>query len=223
MNGAQDLGGMMGFGPVVPEPSEPVFHAEWERRVFALAMAMGFTGTWNLDSSRFARESLPPAEYLSASYYAIWLAALERQVAAHGLATPEEIVRGVAAIPAKPVTRVLTAAEVAPRFSAGFPSDRPAPAAARFAVGDAVLARNIHPAGHTRLPRYIRGRTGRVERIHGAFVFPDTQAHFRGETPQWLYTVGFCATELWGEAGRAGDRVTVAAFESYLAPAAPAA
>ncbi|MFD0935851.1 nitrile hydratase subunit beta, partial [Methylobacterium trifolii] len=94
MNGAQDLGGAHGFGPVVPEADEPVFHADWEKRVFAIAMAMGFTGTWSLDASRAARESLPPAEYLSASYYRIWLEALERQLAAHGLASPDEIASG---------------------------------------------------------------------------------------------------------------------------------
>lgn len=231
MNGAQDLGGMMGFGPVVPEADEPVFHAEWERRVFALALAMGFTGAWTLDASRSARENLAPATYLSSSYYAIWHAALAHQVVEAGLATSGEIADGVAVERAAPVARVLRAAEVAPRFDAGFPSDRPATAPPRFAVGDTVLARNIHPTGHTRLPRYVRGRTGRVERIHGAFVFPDTNAHRAGgsprtgvspqagETPQWLYTVGFCAVDLWGETGRAGDRVTVAAFESYLAPA----
>lgn len=218
MNGAQDLGGMMGFGPVVPEADEPFFHAEWERRVFALALAMGFTGAWTLDGSRSARENLPPATYLSAGYYAIWHAALAHQVVEAGLATPQEVADGVVAVPAAAVFRVLRAEDVAPRFSAGFPSDRPAVAPPRFAVGDAVLARNIHPVGHTRLPRYVRGRTGRVERIHGAFVFPDTNAHRAGENPQWLYTVGFCATDLWGETGRAGDRVTVAAFESYLAP-----
>lgn len=227
MNGAQDLGGMMGFGPVVPEADEPAFHAEWERRVFALALAMGFTGAWTLDGSRSARENLPPATYLSASYYAIWHAALVHQVLGAGLATRDEIAGGViatqGATPVAAVARVLHAAEVAPRFDAGFPSDRPVAAPPRFAVGDTVLARNLHPVGHTRLPRYVRGRTGRVERIHGTFVFPDTNAHRAGENPQWLYTVGFCATELWDETGRAGDRVKVAAFESYLAPVERAA
>ncbi|NEU14041.1 nitrile hydratase subunit beta [Methylobacterium sp. BTF04] len=219
MNGGHDLGGMMGFGPVVPEPGEPVFHAEWERRVFAMALAMGFTGTWSLDASRSAREDMPPAEYLSASYYAIWHTALERQIVENALATPDEIAHGTPVIPARPVTRVLRADAVGPRFGSGFPSDRPAPGPARYAVGDAVVARNIHPVGHTRLPRYVRGRTGTIERMHGAFVFPDTNARGAGESPQWLYTVGFTATALWGETGAVGDYVIVAAFESYLEPA----
>lgn len=213
---------MMGFGPVVPEPNEPVFHAAWERRVFALAMAMGFTGAWSLDASRSARESLPPVEYLASSYYAIWFAAMEAQVRAHGLATPSEIAGGTASTPPQALPRILTAEAVAPRFRAGFPSDRLAPAPAQFRLGEAVVARNMHPAGHTRLPRYVRGRQGLVERVHGAFVFPDTHAHGAGENPQWLYTIGFDAAELWGETAEAGQRVTVACFESYLRPVAAA-
>lgn len=218
MNGPQDLGGSHGFGPVVREADEPVFHAPWERRVFALAMAMGVTGAWSLDASRAARESLPPVEYLSASYYAIWLRALEAQVAAAGLAAPDEMIAGRSGAPPRPVTRVLSGDEVDPRFDAGFPSVRPAPAPARFRVGEPVRARNLHPVGHTRLPRYVRGRPGTVERVHGAHVFPDASARGEPAPPQWLYTVAFAADDLWGEAADPGGRVTVAAFESYLEP-----
>ncbi len=219
MNGAQDLGGAHGFGPVVPEPDEPVFHADWERRVFAMALAMGYTGAWNLDGSRAARESLPPAEYLASSYYAIWLKALEKQIAATGLATPAEMEAGTAAEPAKPVARVLVRDGLEERFRAGFPSSRAADAPARFAVGDAVVARNMHPTSHTRLPRYVRGRRGRIVRVDGVFVYPDTSAYGAGENPTWLYTVAFTAEELWGESGDPGSVVTVAAFEPYLEPA----
>lgn len=221
MNGAQDLGGAHGFGTVMPEANEPVFHAAWERRVFALALAMGYTGTWTLDGSRAARESLPPAEYLASSYYEIWLAALEAQVVAHGLATQEEIAAGTSAGPASPVKRVLRAEEIPPRFSAGFPSDRPSDAPALHAVRDPVLTRNDHPIGHTRLPRYVRGRRGVIERVHGAFVLPDASAVGRDAPPQWLYTVGFEAAELWGASADPGGRVTVAVFEGYLLPGAP--
>jgi nitrile hydratase len=218
MNGGQDLGGMMGFGAVSPEPNEPVFHADWERRVFAMAMAMGFTGAWSLDASRFAREDQPPPVYMLSSYYAIWLEALERQVRDHGLASAAELETGVASAPPRALARVLSAAEVSPRFDAGFPSDRPAHGPAAFAVGDTIVARTLNPIGHTRLPRYVRGRRGRIEHVHGVFVFPDTQAHGAGENPQWLYTVGFDARELWGDAADPGARVTIAAFESYLLP-----
>ncbi|MCJ2134686.1 nitrile hydratase subunit beta [Methylobacterium sp. J-026] len=219
MNGAQDLGGTQGFGPVVPEPDEPVFHADWERRVFAMALAMGFTGAWTLDGSRATRESLPPAEYLSSSYYAIWLKALEKQVAAAGLATPAEMASGTAAAPAGAVARVLGRDGLEARFRAGFPSSRAADAPARFAVGATVIARNMHPTGHTRLPRYVRGRRGRIVRVDGVFVYPDTSAHGLGENPTWLYTVAFAAHDLWGESGDPGGLVTVAAFEPYLEPA----
>lgn len=219
MNGAQDLGGSHGFGPVDPEKDEPVFHAGWEKRVFALAMAMGFTGTWNLDGSRATRESLPPARYLSSSYYEIWLEALEAQIRAHGLATPEEMRTGHSAQAPAPIARILTADILGARFRAGFPSDRPPTAPARFAPGDAVMAKVMNPVGHTRLPRYVRGRRGRVEALHGAFVFPDTNAYGKGENPVWLYTVGFDAAELWGPDADFGGRVTIAAFEPYLDPA----
>ncbi|GEP11008.1 nitrile hydratase subunit beta [Methylobacterium gnaphalii] len=218
MNGAQDLGGAHGFGPVEAEANEPVFHAEWERRVFALAMAMGFTKTWTLDASRAARESLPPVEYLSSSYYEIWLRALETQLAEHGLASPEEMRSGTSRVPPGPVARVLQGDEVAPLFDRGFPSDRPPAAPARFAVGDRIIARNRHPLGHTRLPRFVRGRPGIIERVHGAFVFPEAAAEGRDAPPQWLYTAAFAAEDLWGESADPGGRVTIAAFESYLEP-----
>lgn len=220
MNGGQDLGGMHGFGPIAPESNEPRFHAEWEKRVFGLAMAMGLSGTWNLDASRAARERLPPGEYLTSSYYAIWLKALERQVHAHGLASPEELSSGTVSSPAAPVKRVLRGEEVEPLFARGFPSDRPVTDPARFAAGDLVRARTLNPAGHTRLPRYVRGHVGTVECVHGGFVFPDTNACLAGEAPQWLYTVRFSGREIWGAQAEPGHAVSVNAFESYLEPVA---
>jgi nitrile hydratase len=220
MNGGQDLGGMHGFGPIAPETNEPRFHAEWEKRVFGLAMAMGLSGTWNLDASRAAREALPPGEYLTSSYYAIWLKALERQVQAHGLASPEELSSGTVSTPPVTVKRVLKGEEVEPLFARGFPSDRPVTDPARFAAGDRVRARMLNPAGHTRLPRYVRGRVGTVECVHGSFVFPDTNACLSGEAPQWLYTVRFSGHDLWGAQAEPGHAVSVNAFESYLEPVA---
>lgn len=223
MNGPQDLGGAHGFGPVMPEASEPVFHGAWEKRVFAMALAMGFTGTWNLDMSRAARESLAPVDYLGSDYYAIWLEALEAQIVGHGLAGRAEIAGGTSRAPAVALARVLVPEIVESRFSAGFPSDRPAPAVPVFAAGDEVMARNVHPTGHTRLPRYVRGRRGVIERVHDAYVFPDASAHGVEAPPQWLYAVGFAAAELWGESADPGGRVVIAAFESYLVPAGGAA
>jgi nitrile hydratase len=219
MNGAQDMGGMMGFGPVVPERNEPVFHSAWERRAFALTLAMAAPGGWNLDQSRAARESLHPAQYLAKSYYEIWIAGLEKLMTERGLVMPDEIAAGRSLHPPKPVPRVLTPDRVATTLRKGGPTERPATAPPRFQVGLRVRARNMHPAGHTRLPRYVRGHAGAVTHVHGAHVFPDAHAAGQGESPQWLYTVRFAARELWGEAADPTGSVSVDAWESYLEPA----
>jgi nitrile hydratase len=219
MNGAHDMGGMMGFGPVEPEPGEPAFHAEWERRVFALTLAMGATGLWNLDTSRRARESLHPAHYLNASYYQIWLEGLVKLMTAAGLATAEEVAAGRMLEPPAPVAGVLAAADVDRVLARGAPSAREAPAPARFRTGDRVRARNIHISGHTRLPRYVLGRRGEIAALHGAHVFPDSRAQGLGEDPQWLYTVRFTAHELWGEDRNGADCVHADLWEPYLEPA----
>lgn len=218
MNGGQDLGGMMGFGPVAPEPGEPLFHAAWERRAFGLTLAMGATGAWNIDTSRHARESLHPADYLSSSYYEIWTKGVEKLVVAKGLALEEEVALGRAVTEPAPVRRVLKADEVRNVLARGGPVDRPLDTRPRFAVSDRVLTRLMHPTGHTRLPRYARGKRGFVERVHGGFVFPDTNAHGEGENPQWLYTVRFSGPELWGEEADPTLVVSIDAWESYLEP-----
>jgi nitrile hydratase len=218
MNGAQDLGGMHGFGPVSPEPNEPVFHAEWERRVFALTVAMGFTGQWNIDTSRHARETLDPAHYLSSSYYRIWLAGLQKLLVRNELASREELRSGESTNAAAELQRILAAEDVERLLGRGGPSEREVPSPPAFAAGAKVRARNINPPGHTRLPRYARGRTGTVDRVHGAHVFPDANAHGKGEAPQWLYSVKFAAEELWGGEDPDGDAVFIDMWESYLDP-----
>ncbi|MFT4275066.1 MAG: nitrile hydratase subunit beta [Rhodopseudomonas sp.] len=215
MNGAHDMGGMDGFGPVLPEPNEPLFHAAWERRAFALTLAMGRPGGWNIDMSRFARENRAPVDYLSMSYYQLWLAGLEALMAERGLVTADEIAAGSPLHPRKDVP-VLGAADVAPMLARGTPTERDAPAPARFGVGDRVRTKELHPRTHIRLPRYVRGRIGTVELVHGAHVFPDSHAHGSGEQPQWLYTVTFEARELWGDDADPASRVSVDAWDSYL-------
>lgn len=217
MNGGQDLGGMQGFGRVRPEPDEPWFHADWERRVFGMALTMGATGTWTLDGARHARESLSPGEYLTSSYYRIWFRALEGQVVRHGLVAEAELAQGAALAPPAPVKRVLAAADVPGLVTRGNPALREAPAPALFAVGAEVRARNAHPTGHTRLPRYARGKRGIIEAVDGVFVFPDTNAE-GVEAPQWMYAVRFAAQELWGEDADPTASVTLSAWESYLEP-----
>jgi nitrile hydratase beta subunit len=216
MNGAQDLGGMHGFGPVTPESNEPVFHAEWERRVLAISMAMGSTGEWNLDMMRSARENCPPAEYLANSYYEIWLAGLERLVVARGLVSPLEIAASRSLGPPVPLKRVLAATNVGTALARGAPTERPSNRPSRFVVGEKVRAKNIHPKTHTRLPRYVRGHLGIIERVHGCHVFADSNATGTGEDPQWLYTVCFDGCELWGPDSDPSLKVSVDAWEPYL-------
>lgn len=217
MNGAQDLGGMHGFGPVRPEADEPAFHGGWERRAFALTLAMGATGSWTLDQSRAAREALPPATYLASSYYEIWLAALETLMLERGLVREDELADGRVRVPARPLERRLEAGQVSDALARGAPTQREPGAPARFAVGDAVLTRQIHPTGHTRLPRYARGRRGTVVAVHGAHVYPDSNGSGHGERPAWLYTVRFDAAELWGPDTSAAS-VCVDCWEPYLEP-----
>jgi nitrile hydratase beta subunit len=219
MNGAHDMGGAHGFGPVEPEPNEPVFHAEWERRAFAITVAMGATGEWNIDMSRFARENRSPADYLAKSYYELWLAGLEALLAERRLVSAEELAAGRALGSPKPVTRILAADDVDRVLSRGTAVAREPNAPARFKPGDRVRARNMHPSGHTRLPRYVRGRVGTVERVRGCHVFPDSNAAATGEQPQWLYAVQFEGRELWGATGDPKLKVSVDAWEPYLEPA----
>jgi nitrile hydratase beta subunit len=219
MNGAHDMGGVHGFGRVEPEPDEPVFHAPWEQRAFAITVAMGATGEWNIDLSRFARENRSPADYLSKSYYELWLAGLEQLLAERRLVSAEELAAGRALDKPRPVTRILAADEVDRVLSRGTAVAREPNAPARFKPGDRVRARNVHPSEHTRLPRYVRGHLGTIDRVHGCHVFPDSNASGAGENPQWLYAVRFDGHELWGADGDPKLKVSVDAWESYLDPA----
>ena len=216
MNGPHDMGGFTRFGPVNAEADEPVFHESWEPRAFALVLAMGMTGSWNIDEARHARERLPPVSYWSSSYYEMRHYALILQLVELGLITAAEEAAGKMLTPPKPLRRVPTADMIPGMLASGGPASRRSNTKPAFAIGDKVRARNIQPNGHTRLPRYARGRTGEIVALHGTHVFPDSSAHGRGEDPQWLYTVRFTARELWGSATR--DSVCLDLWEPYLEP-----
>lgn len=216
MNGPQDLGGQMGHCPVLPEADEPLFHAPWERTALALTLAMGATGTWNIDVSRHARESLSPLVYLGVSYYEIWIRGLIKLILAHDLVTETELETGYSLGQGNHVKRVLKAADVAAVLATGSPYDRSFTAPPAFKIGDKVRCRNDHVTTHTRLPRYIRGVTGEVIENQGCFVFPDTNAHGKGENPTWCYSIRFDAKDLWGAGADANSEVMVDCFEPYL-------
>jgi nitrile hydratase subunit beta len=219
MNGVHDMGGMDGFGKVEPEPNEPLFHADWEARVMAMVRAMGAAGAYNIDTSRFYREALPPHVYLASSYYKKWFLGLEQLLLDQGYVTADEIAAGRALQPGKALRRgKFTPADVE-RIMVRGKFGRPAAAPAKFKPGERVRARNLHPATHTRLPRYVRGHVGTIERDHGCHVFPDTAATGAGENPQWLYTVVFTSRELWGPDADPTIRISIDAFEPYLEPA----
>jgi nitrile hydratase len=212
-----DLGGQTGHGPVLPEAEGVLFHADWEPAALAIVLAMGATGSWNIDMSRAARETLPG--YLQLSYYRIWLAALEKLMLERGLVGADELAAGHALHPARPVARVLHAGDVAAALARGSPTLRAGGEPPRFAPGQRVRTRAGEVPHHTRLPGYVRGRVGTIERLHGSHVFADAHAQGLGEDPQPLYTVVFEGRELWGAEAQPGLRVSVDAWQSYLEPA----
>lgn len=213
MNGVHDMGGMHGFGPVAPEIDEPVFHHPWEGRVHALNLASPTRG--NIDAGRHRIERLPPADYLRMSYYEKWLARVELLLLEAGFVTEEELASGRADPAAPKATPVRPADTVTAALTAPYSYVRDAGAPA-FAVGDRVRALNLNPMGHTRLPRYVRGRVGVIERLHGAHVWPDAHAHGLGEDPHHLYGVTFSARELWGPDAPVRDSVRLDLWEPYL-------
>ncbi|MEZ5657046.1 MAG: nitrile hydratase subunit beta [Burkholderiaceae bacterium] len=218
MNSIHDLGGMHGFGPVLREEGEPVFHAPWEGRVLAISRAMIYSRAWNLDMFRHAQERLPATTYLKVSYYHRWMLGIRNAALERGLLSQAELEAGHALADGPAPERALTAETVGglfamPRF------DRQAPREPRFAVGDAVRTVNHHPAGHTRLPRFARGRGGVIEAVRGCHVFPDAAAAGTGDDPQWLYSVTFEGREIWGPDADPTLSVSIDAFEPYLLPA----
>jgi nitrile hydratase len=207
------MGGMHGLGPIIDEPEGAAFHDAWEGRVLALTLASPTRG--NIDEGRHQRELIPGPEYLAMTYYEKWFRALTELLVKHGVTTPDELASGRAGSgPAHGAAR-LSAAAVATATSRQT-SVREIAAPPLFHPGVQVRCRNLHPTGHTRLPRYVRGHLGEVVRWHGAHVFPDVHAHGLGEDPRHLYTVRFRAQELWGEAADARDSICLDLWEPYL-------
>lgn len=218
MDSIADMGGMHGFGPVVAETQEPTFHEQWEARVCGLNMAVWFGGSWCADETRFSMESMPPAEYLATSYFEHWLHFMEDLLVSKGVVTAEELAAGhllTSGVGSTLIQRVLPGTSV-DAFRAGGSCAMPAAQSPRFKVGDKVLARNIHPAHHTRLPRYVRGKPGTVFAALGGFAFADTRAHGKGDQPQHMYAVRFEGKDLWGPDAGSCDAVYLDLYDSYL-------
>jgi hypothetical protein len=192
VDGIHDLGGRHGFGESLASRDEATFHARWERQVFGTTVALQGRGCFSTDAFRHAIERVDPVTYLAAGYFGRWMAALSLLMA-EGRLVPGRVADPTAA---RRVAR-----------------------APRFAAGEAVRTRNLHHAGHTRLPGYARGRRGTVVLLQGAWVLPDTNAHDEGEHPEHVYAVRFDGTELWGDAAEPGTSVLLDCFERYLEPA----
>jgi nitrile hydratase len=216
MNGVHDMGGRHGMGPVVYERDEPVFHEAWEGRVYALTRALRAWRKWSLDTDRHTLELMPPEAYLRMSYYERWLKRLELHVVRFGLVSEEELASGIPAAGSPRATPAFALAMAERWVNRGIPSADDPAVRPVFQVGQQVRTRTMHPPGHTRLPWYARAKLGTIVRDHGVYVFPDTNADFRGEKRQHVYAVRFPARELWGPAASARDTVHLDLFDDYL-------
>jgi nitrile hydratase len=219
MNGIHDMGGMHGMGrvPREPEATEPVFHEVWEGRVYALNRAIGAWRKWNVDTGRYYIERIAPADYLRMSYYEKWFTRTVVLLIQTGLVTREEVESGKPAPGSKKETPALTVARVPmTALNRGLPSSREPAIPPKFKKGERVRAINMQPAGHTRLPRYARGKVGEIDMDHGVHNFPDTNAAGAGPKRQHCYAVRFAARELWGAEASANDFVYLDLWDDYL-------
>jgi len=222
LNGVHDIGGIDGFGVVERDTDEPVFHEPWERRVFGMSLTGAGTPPKSLDARRHELERLDPIQYLSSSYYERWLARMDAALIEAGILTRDEILRRMqefAEDPDRPMPRredPARADDIANAVRTGRPTARRVRHKPRFGIGDKIVTRNLNPHGHTRLPRYVRGKRAVIVAHHGAHVFPDTNAHGLGENPQYLYTVRIAGRELWGDGAEPNESVLIDLWESYF-------
>lgn len=221
MTRVHDMGGRFGDGPVTPEAEDVVFHADWHRRALALTLATGTLGKWNIDVSRHARECLSPQDYTTFSYYEKWIAGVADMLVARSVVSADELKGSAEPTPSPLAEKALKAPQVAGVLARGGPADRPSDIAPAFAPGDSVVTRKqpentLVPGGHTRLPAYAAGARGRVVRLHGTHVLPDSNAHGLGEAPEPLYAVAFPASELWAHPEHPRDEVVLDLWQSYL-------
>jgi nitrile hydratase beta subunit len=223
MNGIHDMGGMQGFGPIRPHENDETFHAEWEKRVPGLSAAGFMHRVYNIDEMRHGIERMQPADYLTASYYERHLFTVELNFVEKGILTREEIEARMELLRRDPAAaQRRDDPAIAERVIQVRLASAPLPDAhaevARFKPGDRVVTRNVHTPGHTRLPRYARGRRGVIDSFHSVETLPDASAHGRGPSPEPLYNVRFEAAELWGTTADGQGWVHLDLWESYLEP-----
>ncbi len=222
---AHDIGGVKGLGAVEIEQNEPVFHSDWERRIFGITMATLGKGLYGIEHFRSGIEQIPILPYMESSYYERWIATLEHNLIGSGVLSEDEIDARAAELSRDPDAEIGRRDEpescemLLGAIHGGMSPEREVEAERRFDIGDRVIASGTDAAGHTRLPRYVRGKQGTITRLDKAFVYPETNVLGEGENPEWCYCVRFEADEVWG--GDAEDRapVYVDVWESYLTPA----
>lgn len=219
MDGIHDMGGMHGLGPIEVEDDEPVFYHEWEGRMFGIASAATGHPDGSTDYFRHARECVPANLQLTMSYFEQWHYAYAIMFIEAGLLSEQELLTGKAAVGSEPRTDAQQPGDPRRMAFTGTDTWRELAAPPAFAAGDIVVGRNIHPPGHIRLPRYVRGKRGRIHAHHGAHLFPDSKAHGLGDDPRHLYSVEFSARELWGLVAGPKDKVYLDLWEPYLDPA----
>jgi nitrile hydratase len=218
MDGIHDMGGMQDWGPVKgAERDEPVFHETWEKRAFAMALlSINRLSGANLDAFRYAIDRVPPLDYLADGYYGRWLRGAENLLTDSGIIAPGAVDARARKLQGEAIEEPAAPEPHKPDYTPTGPGSlRQVETKPRFAVGDRVRAADIHPKGHTRLPRYVRGRTGTVRRVQPAALLPDTHAHFQGENAQPVYSVEFPSRELWGD-GAEDFVMNIDLYESYL-------
>jgi nitrile hydratase subunit beta len=219
MDGVHDMGGMHGFGRVVEPGGELIYHQRWEPRVFAIQTLIGFEGLGAGPGGRATREEMDAADYLAASYYERWLFSAERRLERKGTIAPgevEEMMRRLQAGDPDPNHRDPGMAE---RAVAGLRTRhpmKPPPPTARFAPGERVRVKRMHPPGHTRCPRYARGVVGVIEAVRGADRLPDRATYGEQVDPEPVYSVVFSSDDLWGPSDEGTWTVALDMWESYL-------
>lgn len=216
MNGIHDMGGMDGFGPV-DVSDDAFFHDDWEPHARAMAHLSWKRGYINLDQLRRGMEEMPPADYLQTPYFGRWLHSTMQGLIEGGYLTQSEIDERIREMQEATFEARAPMAPV-PSNAKPAPPD-PDAIAHRFAIGDAVRVRNVHVPGHTRCPRYLRGKTGVIRHCHGHEILADTNAHLLGDRPQVVYSVTFSGNEIWGESGDPRQLLSIDLWDSYLEPA----